>query len=653
MIERAQIQSIIDRLKENSRIDGAFCNELDDSFESQTLYIGVVGKMKVGKSSLVNSVVFGDTVLSSGVAPTTVTLTEISYSEEERVIVEMMTSQDVEELKSQAAYNGDEQTLKLKAEAASSTLKSFPKEYERHLNLTEQTIKLSDLHEYIDANGKYSGLAKSVKIFINNENLKGVTIIDTPGFNDPIVSRGEATKRVLSKCHVLLFVHDKDGYDNSDVRLLTEQIEYAGISEVVDILNKVDMLSTSIDEWPDELEYFVQGRNEIDIQNSNVKSLLSKSRATYISSLMALCGLVPYDKMNDDLKEQFGNFEEYFEELCQGNTREQQQHDFVRYSNVNSVIAEINRLSKDGSVYLIEGPLNTIKGRLSSIKNTIESEIETKKASLESLQVGIEASKRSLDNFEEFMFSAMRDIKSSSLSLNLSQLVLSSIKQSRDLRASASSSEFSEERYPEPGLFTTGVSKDNVASYNTFVSGFENQLRDVLENLKDSFRNECKKEVNELITNLSSTSYIDTNHMKLLRNSLENTLIATINDTDIIVPSKRLSSVPNGTQKHWDKFRSAFLNTYDDLRLSDKAEDGIFLGMSQTAKDIDFVYNARLELDDLREIIKKSLNKSPLQKQNEKEKIESKISSLESEIKSITSDIDLIEELTKKVKEND
>ena len=578
-----------------------------------------------------------------------------SYSEEEKAVVEFISSQDVEALKNHAAYNGDDPNLKSKAEAASYTLKWFSQEYEKYLNLSEQTIKLTELPEYVDARGKYSGLVKSVKIFINNDNLKGVTIIDTPGFNDPIVSRGETTKNALSKCHVLLFVHDKDGYDNGDVTMLVEQIEYAGISEIVDILNKVDMLTDNIDEWPEELDYFIQGRNEIDISSSNIKSLLLNSRATYISSLMALCGLIPFDKMNDDMKCQFSSFEEDFEELCQSDTREQQQQAFVKYSNVNAVVAEINRLSKEGSIYLIEGPLRTIKGRLLSIKNTVESEIEAKNASLKSLQVGIEESKRSLDNFEEFMSSIIRNVKSSALSLKLSKLVSSAIKESRNLRESSSPTEFSEERYPEPTITSLKrVGKENIANYNTFTFGFENRLRDILENLKDSFRNECKTEVNDLMNRLSTTSSIDKDRMQLLKSSLINYLFGEIDKTDVIIPSKRCKSVPEGKQKHWDKFRSLFLNSYDDAYLSDNmVAEGIFSELSATAKQINYVNFTKEKLDNLRNDIKASMNKSPLQKQNEITALNSEIGSLEHELKAITSDIVKIEELTNKVKSND
>ena len=607
--------------------------------------------MKAGKSSLVNAVVFGDEILPSGVAPSTVTLTEISYSEEEKAVVNLLSNQDVEDLKKQAAYNGNDPVLKVKAEAAAHTLDSFTSGYEKYLNLSEQTINLSSLHEYIDAKGKYSGLAKSVKIFINNESLKGITIIDTPGFNDSIVSRGETTKRALSQCHVLLFVHNKDGYDESDISLLVEQIEYAGISEIIDILNKVDMLGVPIAEWPEELDYFIQKRDEMKVPNSNVKTLISNSHATFVSSLMALCGLIPYDKMSDDMKSQFSGYEEDFEELCQPCTKEEQQKAFVKYSNVNSIINEVNRLAKEGSVYLVEGPLMTLKGKLLSIKAVVESEIEAKRASLNSLEVSVETSKKSLEKFEDFMSSVMSKVQSSSLISDLSNLISSTIRKAQDLRQSESSKEFTEERYPDPSFGSRGVGKANIANYNTFVSGFESSLRDLLNNLKDSFSSVSKNEINSIITSLSSTSHIDKERMESLKKSLVNSIQNSLNDIYVIVPSKRLSNLPDGNQKQWDKLRTHFLDVYNDKYLCDMNE-GIFSYFSQAIQGLDYVSIAIKELDKLRNDIIDSMKKTPQQKKKDMEQLEMDIKLLESELSTIKSDITSIEELTNNVKSN-
>lgn len=650
MIERAKIQSIIDGLKQNSRIDKTFCNEIDKSFDAQTLYIGVVGRMKAGKSSLVNAVVFEDEVLPSAVKTTTVTLTEITYSEKEKVVVEFMTSQDIEDLHTQSSYDGDDINLQQKAKVARETLKCLSSDYENYLN-TSKEIDLPELSAYIDAEGKYSGLAKSVKIFIDNKNLKGVTIIDTPGFNDPIASRGETTRKALQKCHVLLFVHNKDGYTQSDVSLLTEQIKYAGVSELVDILNKIDQLDVPIDEWQDELEYFTQKRNEIKIPDDEVNKLLSNSHSAYASSLMALCGLIPFDKMSEGMKIQFSLFEEDFEELCQTSNREEQQKDFVKYSNINKIIDEINRLSKDGSIYLIEGPLMTLRGKLMSVRNTISTEIEAKEATLKALEVGIEASRNSLNNFEVFIASVMQKVQSSSLVVDLSNLVSSSITKAQELRTSNCSSEFTEERYPDPYFGSKGVGKANIASYNTFVSGFENSLRDLLNNLKDAFTSECKKEVNSLITSLSTTSHVDKERMEVLKKSLINSLQNTINDIYVIVPSKRLSYVPSGNQKHWDLFRTHFLEEYDDSYLCN-LDNGMYSYFSLAAQNLDYVSIALRELEKLRSDIMDSMNKTPQQKESEMRKLKVEIESLNKELNDIDSQIMSIDSLKQKVQSN-
>lgn len=47
---------------------------------------------------------------------------------------------------------------------------------------------------------------KAVRISLNNPNLKDLEVIDTPGVNDPIVSREERTKALLKDCDVVFTV---------------------------------------------------------------------------------------------------------------------------------------------------------------------------------------------------------------------------------------------------------------------------------------------------------------------------------------------------------------------------------------------------------------------------------------------------------------
>ena len=98
-------------------------------------------------------------------------------------------------------------------------LSSLPSGYEQYIHKESHFVKIpfDELIQYTAAKGKLSGLAKRVIIKKKADALKGVTIIDTPGFNDPVSSRGEATKEAIKGCNIILFVHDYlDKYDQEE-----------------------------------------------------------------------------------------------------------------------------------------------------------------------------------------------------------------------------------------------------------------------------------------------------------------------------------------------------------------------------------------------------------------------------------------------------
>ena len=88
--------------------------EFDD--ESRELKIGVVGRVKAGKSSLMNALFFdGKDVLPQAVTPMTASLTILKYAEEPKIKVDFYTEDDIKDLKKE--YNNYLQKLeKLKEE---------------------------------------------------------------------------------------------------------------------------------------------------------------------------------------------------------------------------------------------------------------------------------------------------------------------------------------------------------------------------------------------------------------------------------------------------------------------------------------------------------------------------------------------------------
>ena len=225
------IDEIADKYKDV--LDIGKLEKIKDDTRKGELRIAVIGKMKAGKSTLTNALIFQDKVLAASPEPTTVTLTEISYldnSEKDTEIqVETLTKEDIQNLERQAADNANEEKSKA-AKKILDEVRNVPGGFEQLLGKS-LAINEDELSEYTSTSGKLCGLAKKVQIKKKNDFLKGITIIDTPGFNDPVVSRVETTKQSLSDCNIILFVHDTlSKYDNEEMSMLTEQIERHALS---------------------------------------------------------------------------------------------------------------------------------------------------------------------------------------------------------------------------------------------------------------------------------------------------------------------------------------------------------------------------------------------------------------------------------------
>ena len=67
-------------------------------------------------------------------------------------------------------------------------------------------------------------------------------IVDTPGFNDPIVSREERTKDFLRRADaVLLMLYAGRPFDATDREIIFKNLSQCGIGKVVIGINKYDI----------------------------------------------------------------------------------------------------------------------------------------------------------------------------------------------------------------------------------------------------------------------------------------------------------------------------------------------------------------------------------------------------------------------------
>ncbi|MCQ2619026.1 dynamin family protein [Helicobacter pylori] len=97
------------------------------------------------------------------------------------------------------------------------------------------------LLQFVGADGKYMPCTKAVRISLNNPNLKDLEVIDTPGVNDPIVSREERTKALLKDCDVVFIVSLSGQFlTDSDMSLFDRVSNKEGLQEIYFVASQAD-----------------------------------------------------------------------------------------------------------------------------------------------------------------------------------------------------------------------------------------------------------------------------------------------------------------------------------------------------------------------------------------------------------------------------
>ena len=101
--ERKQrLLQLLQRAKEYGWIDDATLRAEIKRAEEQKLTIGVIGQMKAGKSTFLNSFIFGDTILPAATSPMTASLSYITYGPEKKLVAEFYTPDEWVELRNTA-----------------------------------------------------------------------------------------------------------------------------------------------------------------------------------------------------------------------------------------------------------------------------------------------------------------------------------------------------------------------------------------------------------------------------------------------------------------------------------------------------------------------------------------------------------------------
>ena len=369
-------------------------DEFKRKIDSDTLTIGVIGQMKCGKSTFLNSFVFEDTILPAATTPMTAALSVITYGEEKKIKAEFYTPDEWAEQKLQAGRsleeamgNGAEESKIKAAKELVGKAEKLGSSLNKLLGKTQEDT-FENLIEYVGADGKYISITKSVTIYYPKEYLKGVEIVDTPGFNDPIVSREERTKEFLKKADVvLMMLYAGRPFDATDRDIIFKNVRQSGIGKVMIGINKYDIPYCSESKPEDEeqiKEYVVSELKKAcrECGDNTLNEILMDTTPIPISAEMALLSMLPMSKISDTDTLNFA-----WNRHC-GNFGISTQSEMRRWSHIETLTsAVLAMVSTEKDKILFAKPINAIMAVGSKLMADCEKQIQLYASEIELLQM--------------------------------------------------------------------------------------------------------------------------------------------------------------------------------------------------------------------------------------------------------------------------
>ena len=431
-------------------------SSLDEKREEKRIFkLGIVGQMKTGKSSFLNEYLFGEEILPTAATPMTAALTLIKYSDENKAEIEFYDRDDwnnieennkkyekeynkaLEEAKEEAEKKGRVfNKERFKFEDADSILKGSNEIYKNFkkndldksllgeikiIKINDKENILEDLKDYVGSTGKFTPLVKMTTLYINDERIKDYIIVDTPGTNDPIISRGQKTKEFLGKCDYIIFLsYSSQFLDNNDNAYIKEQLPSEGIRDILILASKFDnqlsqesvfedadgdikvayeeekrKLSRKLNRWSEE---FKKDENPLD---------LSKSELEFQSTMLYRI-YKNFDNLSGIEKEIFNRLEEDYNNstFTKELLKDLSGMPAVE-KKISNILVRKEEIMKNGIKNLFDGK----KDSLSKILEKIRKGFEERKFELS--DVGMKDVESKINNLQEKISDLSSEIKNS------------------------------------------------------------------------------------------------------------------------------------------------------------------------------------------------------------------------------------------------
>ena len=206
--------------------------------------------------------------------------------------------------------------------------------------------------------------------------------MDTPGFNDPIVSREERTKNFLKRADVvLLMLYAGRAFDSTDKTILFKNVRECGIGKILIGVNKYD-IAYGNGELESNIISTVKEQIEKACSTSGDEALITliKERdPILLSAEMALMSQLPMSRVMQEFATSWNNVCRDFEISSQPQMAEK--------SHIAELINAIKDIiQRDKIEVLLKKPYNAIRGAALTQKESLETELQQIQMLINNLQ---------------------------------------------------------------------------------------------------------------------------------------------------------------------------------------------------------------------------------------------------------------------------
>lgn len=426
------------------------------------LKIGILGRVKAGKSSFLNALIFnGESILPKAATPMTAALTVLEYAKTPSLSVDFYSDDDlsrietlakefeselekntdakINELKDKALSKGKEiDELELKEKARKSALQelkgvqeSIYACYQQYQQISQSQVSASEreankdfqgslseirakLKDYVGSSGKFMPFTKSITLRLDNEFLKDVQIIDTPGLNDPVPSRSARTNEILRECDAVLVLSPAGQFmDQNDVILVRKLA--GSVARIFVIASKGDseLYGSEKDKNGGILNAVFEGiQNTLERSKNNAlqkadveNNVLQRALKEKVIVCAGICaGIVA--KMGENLDEMeihtLNRLKEEYPNDFQG---EKMWENLSKLANIEALNAVFAELKKDKELILqerISGFLQSNDKALNAYKEALQDRVRQRIDALQKVDIdGLKARASALQEVKE------------------------------------------------------------------------------------------------------------------------------------------------------------------------------------------------------------------------------------------------------------